>query len=334
MWEFPLSFETMKERLKDETHMIDFPNVSKDEILDKCGRDSFSKTIAVCQLTWFIIQIAARAREGLAVTELELTTAALASLNIAMYISWWSKPTDVLCPTIVMTKNLQAQIRPNENEHSVPPPSGPTLTVGTTRGCLDISSCPVDHIPCSTHHPDADSLSSTASGEEAQYVMKFGPNEKVNIVNHYGSEMMKALKSSLAFTFPATSVSSFFEAFSAEFRKLFSASATHSSPRSHHLSNILGKARHLLSAMKVILVLIWRTISVLPALIYYPVLAIAGGRNTKDDNYVDECDTWAGLLFSKSNDKLRLLMDMVFFANKQKAHPSSVSQQCRARSLG
>lgn len=246
IWEFPLSFETIKAHLKDKNPMIDFLNISKDEILDKCGRDSFSKTIAVCQLTWFIIQIAARARQGLAVTELELTTAALASLNIAMYISWWSKPTDVLCPTIVTTKNLQAQIRPNENKHSVPPPSAPTLTVDNN--CLDISSLSVDHVPSSIHPPDTSSSNSTANrDEEAQYLVEFGWNEKVNIGNHFGSEVVKALKSSMAFTSPAQSVSSFFNAFSTAFRNLFSASTTHSSPRSHHLSNILEKARHLLS---------------------------------------------------------------------------------------
>lgn len=56
------------------------------------------------QLLWFVLQIAARSRQNLAITELELSTAALAILNIGMYISWWKKPTDVSCPTIIRSR--------------------------------------------------------------------------------------------------------------------------------------------------------------------------------------------------------------------------------------
>lgn len=85
-------------------NIIVFPDISKEEIEDKNGRDALSKTIATLQLIWFVLQIAARSRQHLAITELELTTAALAILNIGMYVSWWKKPTDISCPTIIHSK--------------------------------------------------------------------------------------------------------------------------------------------------------------------------------------------------------------------------------------
>lgn len=109
IWEFPLSFETMKALVNEKK--IDIPSIALDEIQDKCGRDALSKAIAMLQLTWFILQIIARVRQNLAVTALELTTAALASLNIAMYISWWSKPTDIVYPTTLKSKKLEIAIR-------------------------------------------------------------------------------------------------------------------------------------------------------------------------------------------------------------------------------
>lgn len=59
------------------------------------------------QLIWFIVQIITRAAKGLAITELELTTAALAGLNSVMYVFWWSKPRDVRCPVVTRTKGVE-----------------------------------------------------------------------------------------------------------------------------------------------------------------------------------------------------------------------------------
>lgn len=70
--------------------------------------DALSKGFALLQLAWFIIQIITRAAQGLAVSELELTTAALAGLNSAMYIFWWSKPRDVRFPVVIRTKGAEA----------------------------------------------------------------------------------------------------------------------------------------------------------------------------------------------------------------------------------
>ena len=87
--------------------LIEFPTTMEYEINDKSKGDALSKGIAFLQLTWFIIQIITRAIQGLTITELELTTAALAGLNSAMYLFWWSKPLDVRCPILIQTKGAK-----------------------------------------------------------------------------------------------------------------------------------------------------------------------------------------------------------------------------------
>lgn len=98
-----LTLDSFKTAVNKE--IIDFPDISEEEIEDKNGRDALSKSIAMLQLLWFVLQIAARSRQKLAITELEMTTAALAILNIGMYIAWWKKPTDISCPTIIYSKD-------------------------------------------------------------------------------------------------------------------------------------------------------------------------------------------------------------------------------------
>lgn len=105
IWEGVLSIDAL-ERLIPE-NLVHFPTISEDEINDKSKGDALSKGIALLQLTWFVVQIIARAAQGLAVTELELTTAALAGLNSFMYIFWWSKPRDVRFPVVIRTKGAE-----------------------------------------------------------------------------------------------------------------------------------------------------------------------------------------------------------------------------------
>ena len=65
-----------------------------------------SKAIAILQSIWFIVQCIARGVEGLALTELELITLALASLNGLTYYFWWDKPLGVMEPIRVYTVDL------------------------------------------------------------------------------------------------------------------------------------------------------------------------------------------------------------------------------------
>lgn len=315
IWEVPLSLKMLKELFNNR--IIDFPVVSKNEILDKCGKDAFSKTIAVLQLTWFILQIIARVGQKLTITELELTTAALASLNIAMYISWWSKPNDILCPTVIQTRDLQEQIHSWKVFRHLLEPSVPMAD--STPDHLNIPSQSDPRVRYSTLLSSSDEPHPTAS-HEGQYAIKsLGDYEKVSIVIYYGSEMMKALKSSMkVFTSPAESASEIFGA-------IGGALTTHF--RCHHDAGTSAKPWYIqvLFAIRALPIAIWWTIaSLFLGLIYYPVLAILGSgerlhsKTAATDEDVEHMST---IRLLRSNKALRLVKDMVFFCEESRSAP-------------
>ena len=90
-------------RLKDlvDNSLVTFPTITAAEIQDRAKGDFLSKSIAILQTSWFIIQCIARGVQGLAITELELVTLALASLNGVIYYFWWDKPLGVNEPVHV-----------------------------------------------------------------------------------------------------------------------------------------------------------------------------------------------------------------------------------------
>ncbi|KAK7023630.1 hypothetical protein VNI00_016592 [Paramarasmius palmivorus] len=76
--------------------------ITEDEIMDNLSHsDSITKIIAVVQTAWFLIQVGARSVEGLAITELEVTTVGFAVLNFGTYFLWWNKPLRVRHPVRV-----------------------------------------------------------------------------------------------------------------------------------------------------------------------------------------------------------------------------------------
>lgn len=66
--------------------------LTEDDIMHKSRGDGLSKLIFILQTSWFIVQCAARGVQGLDLTQLELTTLALASLNGITFLLWWEKP--------------------------------------------------------------------------------------------------------------------------------------------------------------------------------------------------------------------------------------------------
>ena len=74
---------------------IQFPDVTKEEIEDRSKSDGLAKCLVIGQTGWFILQCIARLTAGLVMTELELITLALATLNAFMYFFWWHKPFDL-----------------------------------------------------------------------------------------------------------------------------------------------------------------------------------------------------------------------------------------------
>lgn len=69
--------------------------VSAETIADKSKGDALSKTFSILQISWFIVQCAARAIQHLPITLLEVTALAFAGLSIITYCLWWNKPLNV-----------------------------------------------------------------------------------------------------------------------------------------------------------------------------------------------------------------------------------------------
>ena len=83
---------------------IEIPKITAADIEDRSKGDALSKIIAILQTTWFIVQCIARGQQKLALTELELVTLALASLNAMTYAIWWYKPLGVQEPVKIYLK--------------------------------------------------------------------------------------------------------------------------------------------------------------------------------------------------------------------------------------
>ena len=94
-----LSFGRFKDLV--DNSLITFPTITAAEIQDRAKGDFLSKSIAILQSSWFIVHCIARGIQGLAITELELVTLALASLNGVIYYFWWDKPLGVNEPVQV-----------------------------------------------------------------------------------------------------------------------------------------------------------------------------------------------------------------------------------------
>ena len=96
---------------------IEFPTVAVEEIEDRSKADGFSKTIALVQTLWFVMQCLARRAQDLDLTFVELLTLSLAVLNGVMYFLWWHKSLDVRCPIRVYLVDKSNDSEPNEVYH-------------------------------------------------------------------------------------------------------------------------------------------------------------------------------------------------------------------------
>ncbi|KAK7020719.1 hypothetical protein VNI00_017619 [Paramarasmius palmivorus] len=85
---------------------------TEDEIMDNLSHsDSITKIIAVIQTAWFLLQVGARAVEGLAITELEIITVGFAVLNFGTYFLWWNKPLRVRHPVRVYWRQQEIEAK-------------------------------------------------------------------------------------------------------------------------------------------------------------------------------------------------------------------------------
>lgn len=77
------------------------PRITSAEVQDKSNASSLTKLLVFWQALWMIVQVIGRAAHKLPVTLLELHTVLHAFCAVAMYFTWWAKPVDVECPTLV-----------------------------------------------------------------------------------------------------------------------------------------------------------------------------------------------------------------------------------------
>ena len=107
-----LTLEMLRELVKDREFRI---QIAEKEIADRSKGDGLVKIILILQSSWFIFQCIARRAQGLGLTQLELTTLALASLNGITFILWWHKPLGVEAPVrVYMTRKLKDVERATE----------------------------------------------------------------------------------------------------------------------------------------------------------------------------------------------------------------------------
>jgi len=84
-----LTLELLRKLVKDPDFEI---QTTEEEITNWSKGDALSKLIFILQSTWFILQCVGRRVQDLNLTQLELTTLALASLNGITFALWWDKP--------------------------------------------------------------------------------------------------------------------------------------------------------------------------------------------------------------------------------------------------
>ena len=84
-----LTLRMLIELLKDPAFEI---RLTEEDIRHMSRGDGLSKLIFILQTSWFIVQCFARWVQGLGITQLELTTLAMASLNGITFLLWWEKP--------------------------------------------------------------------------------------------------------------------------------------------------------------------------------------------------------------------------------------------------
>ncbi|KIJ14627.1 hypothetical protein PAXINDRAFT_115673 [Paxillus involutus ATCC 200175] len=98
-----------------KTKEIMNPRISEKQISGRSKSDGLGNALLVLQLSWFILQVVARAANKLAITLLEIDTLALATLSLPLFFFWWSKPMAPECHHIFYTSTV-SQRAPERNQ--------------------------------------------------------------------------------------------------------------------------------------------------------------------------------------------------------------------------
>ncbi|KAI5460826.1 hypothetical protein BGZ63DRAFT_414924 [Mariannaea sp. PMI_226] len=74
---------------------INFPSTTKRDIDDRDKSDGLARFVSVCQALWFIVNLIARAVQGLCITTMEITTLSFVIILFGSAWCWKDKPSDV-----------------------------------------------------------------------------------------------------------------------------------------------------------------------------------------------------------------------------------------------
>ena len=107
-----LTYEMLEGVLKINDLDFEIP-ITEAEIEDRSKGDFLAKHLGGLQVLWFIVHCFARLAQKLDLTQLELITLALASLNALMYGFWIDKPLNVAVP---MKVNLKRRLTDEERK--------------------------------------------------------------------------------------------------------------------------------------------------------------------------------------------------------------------------
>jgi hypothetical protein len=113
-----------------ESGRVNFPQIKIEDIKRRSKADSFVKFVAVCQTTWFAINVIARHGYGLHVTPIELGSVAYVLCAVLIYALWWHKPKDVTIPIVINVPSLS----PSSPLPSSPPPPPSSSDTTTDKG--------------------------------------------------------------------------------------------------------------------------------------------------------------------------------------------------------
>ena len=89
---------------------ITFPSLDKRSIVDKNKSDGFLRLLTLFQALWFIINLVSRVSQKLAITGLELTTAAFVVCTVVTCFCWAHKPADLTVSEVIQTKTPISEI--------------------------------------------------------------------------------------------------------------------------------------------------------------------------------------------------------------------------------
>lgn len=102
-----------------EGGIVKLPNITKKEIDDRSKSDALVKILAILQVLWLVIQLAARKYYGLVSTPFEVGTVALSASAVILYIIEWHKPKDVHAPIYIRAEKLDDSERFEDTFYNV-----------------------------------------------------------------------------------------------------------------------------------------------------------------------------------------------------------------------